>query len=1110
MIRDRKGKWLDSSVFRQEAIKFLEKGYYTEAPYGTPEWLDYWKEQLRRCIEGYEVEGQKITGHHYCYLNFAQIERVEYRDGDEDDEEALANKITSFPDFWDGDYNFFWSLEIARNGICSKHTQVPSTDSEKTKWNTLNKKLKKLDKTSEEYFKIKQERDKISEDVLGRLGLFVKPHLDYLNGGYHFIVGKARRKGYSFKNGIIIANLYNTVRNKLTLIGAYEKKFIEQTMEKTLGFLNFFNEHTGFSKNRLIDKKDFIKSGYIEEVNGVNVEKGYKSVIDAKRTFKDNADAMRGVDALFILLEEAGAFDNLAQSYNAIVPSLTAGSKITGQICIIGCVCKGTKVYDAQGRLRNIEDISKETGIIGYAGTGVFKEKVTYVSEPKKKPCYRIITSNGKSIECSNDHPLMYSSNSADMRFPTKKVAFKKAEDLKVGEQLISINQIPIFGDKNIPYPRLIGLLIGDGYYGGTSTNLAIADSGIKEFLDSLNVTYKIVKQVDDYMYVNIFGFSDLKRELGIYGDTKLKKHIPYDYHTYTAKTLSEIVGGYFDADGTINYNKKKNSYRISLCSVNLFLLEQVQDILLRFGIHANIYKRKHKPTILRSKVNNKVYDINTEFSYKLEFTNIADVIKFKKQFYFTDKKKQAILDSVDENRCGRLQYDEVQFVNTLPNKGEIFNYTKVGNVRCEYIKSIEYIGEQDVYNLTANTSHTYITNTFISHNTSGDMEKGTVDYADMYYNPLAYGLMPFINIWDDNAENTVCGFFHPVVWNMEGFYDKQGNSDIKKALEWENARRKKLLENSSSSILLHRHMQEFPIKPAEAFAMASHSEIVCIEELRNRLNKIQAKSIHIKKGIPVTLHYNLDRTKVLAKPDLNNNLNPIYNYKPKTNDLNGAVVIYEFPSDKVPQNFYKIGYDPYRQNNGTSLSAITVFKGHWRGEKTKYKIVAEYYGRPQNSDMANEIALKLAMLYNTQVMVENEVTHPITYFERKKALKYLAAQPDRAISNSIQSSKVDRKYGCHMTDKIKEDCIKYTNDWLLNGYEDDFGNTLSVIDEIDCPGFIEELLMYNRKGNFDRVSSFFMCMMQLQEQELEKEYSTSVDRVTEVINFLNKINGRR
>ena len=99
------------------------------------------------------------------------------------------------------------------------------------------------------------------------------------------------------------------------------------------------------------------------------------------------------------------------------------------------------------------------------------------------------------------------------------------------------------------------------------------------------------------------------------------------------------------------------------------------------------------------------------------------------------------------------------------------------------------------------------------------------------------------------------------------------------------------------------------------------------------------------------------------------------------------TVVIYEFPSDKAPKNFYKIGYDPYRQNEGTSLSAITVFKGWLRGEKTKYKIVAEYYGRPQNADMVNEIALKLAILYNTQIMVENEVTHPITYFERKKSI---------------------------------------------------------------------------------------------------------------------------
>lgn len=723
-IRYNNGKWKDTSVFRQEAIRFLEKGYYTEAPYGTPEWLEYWKEQLKRCVEGYEVDGQKITGNHYCYLNFAQIQRVEYSE-DEDDEDTLANKIVSFPDFWDGDYNFFWSLEIARNGICSKHSLVNSTEKERKEWNELNRKMKKIDEDSEEYFSLKEKRDKISNTILDRLGLFVKPHLDYLDGGHHFIVGKSRRKGYSFKNGLVVANIYNTVRDKLSLIGAYDKKFMAETMEKVWEFLNFFNEHTGFSKNRLVEKKDFIKSGYIEEVNGVSVEKGYKSRIDASRTFKDNPDAMRGVDALFILLEEAGSFDNLADSFNATVPSLTAGSKVTGLICIIG---------------------------------------------------------------------------------------------------------------------------------------------------------------------------------------------------------------------------------------------------------------------------------------------------------------------------------------------------------------------------------------------TSGDLQGGTRDYAEMFYNPLAYNIMPFINVWDEGVENTVCGFFHPVTWNMEGFYDKQGNSDVEGATEWENKRRKKILSNSANSSVLHKHMQEFPLCPADAFSMSSFS-IFPVNELRNRLNRIQAQSLHIKRGMPVTLEYSEDKTKVVAKPDLSGKLEPIWNYKPKNNDLTGAVVIYEFPSEKAPKNFYKIGYDPYRQNEGTSLSAITVFKGWLRGEKTKYKIVAEYYGRPQNADMVNEIALKLAMLYNTQVMVENEVTHPITYFERKRALQYLSVQPDRAISNSVKVSKVNRKYGCHMTDKIKEDCEKYTNNWLIDGYEDDFGNVLSTIDEIDCPGFIEELLIYNRRTNCDRLSSFFMCMMQLQEQELEKETSLQVDRISQVIKFLDRIN---
>ena len=47
-IRNEKGKWLNSSVFREEAIKFQKNKTYTSAPWGTPDWMEYWETHLER------------------------------------------------------------------------------------------------------------------------------------------------------------------------------------------------------------------------------------------------------------------------------------------------------------------------------------------------------------------------------------------------------------------------------------------------------------------------------------------------------------------------------------------------------------------------------------------------------------------------------------------------------------------------------------------------------------------------------------------------------------------------------------------------------------------------------------------------------------------------------------------------------------------------------------------------------------------------------------------------------------------------------------------------------------------------------------------------------
>ena len=154
----------------------------------------------------------------------------------------------------------------------------------------------------------------------------------------------------------------------------------------------------------------------------------------------------------------------------------------------------------------------------------------------------------------------------------------------------------------------------------------------------------------------------------------------------------------------------------------------------------------------------------------------------------------------------------------------------------------------------------------------------------------------------------------------------------------------------------------------------------------------------------------------------------------------------------------------------GVSFGALYVFKGVHKGSMTKNCIVAQYVGRPQESDDVSRIAMMFAILYNTEVMFENEVTHVKNYFRRMNRLDLLALQPDKVISNNIKNSKVARVYGCHMNEKMKDAGEKYIKDWLLEVQEyDENGSPITTIDSIYDIGLLEELIAYNRKVNTDR-----------------------------------------
>jgi hypothetical protein len=76
------------------------------------------------------------------------------------------------------------------------------------------------------------------------------------------------------------------------------------------------------------------------------------------------------------------------------------------------------------------------------------------------------------------------------------------------------------------------------------------------------------------------------------------------------------------------------------------------------------------------------------------------------------------------------------------------------------------------------------------------------------------------------------------------------------------------------------------------------------------------------------------------------------------------------------------------------------------------------------------------------------------------------------------------------MNVQLKDAGERYVKEWLLTTLDfDEHGNKVTVIDKIYSIRILEELIAYNRAGNFDAISALFMCMFQVQEEVLGKTF---------------------
>lgn len=105
-------KFTHTKEFSPAAIHKKKYGYYTSATFGTKVYREFWKEQGRRCREGYQnpITGVWVTGYHYFFLNFKQLEIVV------DPYAPVSEKETDFPRFWAIHWHFFMAIQEAEEG----------------------------------------------------------------------------------------------------------------------------------------------------------------------------------------------------------------------------------------------------------------------------------------------------------------------------------------------------------------------------------------------------------------------------------------------------------------------------------------------------------------------------------------------------------------------------------------------------------------------------------------------------------------------------------------------------------------------------------------------------------------------------------------------------------------------------------------------------------------------------------------------------------------------------------------------------------------------------------------------------------------------------------
>ena len=224
-------------------------------------------------------------------------------------------------------------------------------------------------------------------------------------------------------------------------------------------------------------------------------------------------------------------------------------------------------------------------------------------------------------------------------------------------------------------------------------------------------------------------------------------------------------------------------------------------------------------------------------------------------------------------------------------------------------VVNIENIGVKRIYNLTANTTHTYLANGIITHNTGGVTGADFAGSEKLFYNPSAYNIYGIPNVFDKNSDGSSnCGFFWGAYLSRNSCYDLTiGEPNVTKALFEILIERAKIRASASDSKTITQNIAEEPITPQEA-VMRIEGTVFPVADLKEYLGEVSSDLTRF-----IFRHYSGELVINSAGNVELRNTNEIYPIRefPALDNKRGAVEIFELPK-RVKDNYrYIVGCLP-------------------------------------------------------------------------------------------------------------------------------------------------------------------------------------------------------